>query len=59
MNRPVISSNVLGRDDEEAVAIRRVASCPSNLSRDIRREGLFRTSLYLKIGWIMVSSKRR
>ena len=46
MNRPVISSNVLGRDDEEAVAIRQVAFCPSNLSRDIRRERLFRTSFY-------------
>ena len=31
MNRPVVSSHVLGLVDEEAVAIRRVASCPSSL----------------------------
>ena len=31
MNRLVVSSHVLGRDDEEAVAIHRVASCPSSL----------------------------
>ena len=31
MNRLVVSSHVLGRDDEEAVVIRRVASCPSSL----------------------------
>ena len=31
MSHPVVSSNLLGRDDEEAVAIRRIVSCPSNL----------------------------